>query len=44
MMGILAGRERSEQEFSALLTAGGFTLNQVIPTHSMLAIVEGIPA
>jgi O-methyltransferase domain/Dimerisation domain len=43
MMGVLTGRERTEEEFSDLLTAAGFTLNRVTPTHSMLAIVEGFP-
>ena len=44
MMSILTGRERTEEEFAALFTAAGFTLRQVIPTHSMLAIVEAVPA
>jgi DNA-binding transcriptional ArsR family regulator len=44
MMGILSGRERTEPELAELFTAAGFTLTRVIPTHSMLAIAEGIPA
>lgn len=43
MMGVLTGRERTEDEFSHLLAAAGFQLNRVIPTHSMLAIVEASP-
>ena len=43
MIGVLRGRERTEQEFADVFTAAGFTLSRVIPTHSMLAIVEGIP-
>lgn len=43
MLNILRGRERTESEFRALLTAAGFRLTQVIPTHSMLSIVEGVP-
>ncbi len=43
MMGVLTGRERTEEEFAALLTAAGFALSRVIPTYSMLAIVEGLP-
>jgi O-methyltransferase domain/Dimerisation domain len=43
MMGVLTGRERTEDEFSQLLIAAGFTLDRVIPTHSMLAIVEATP-
>ena len=43
MIGILPGRERTEQEFSVLLEEAGFTLNRIIPTYSMLAIVEALP-
>jgi len=43
MMGVLPGRERTEKELADIFTAAGFTLTRVIPTHSMLAIVEGIP-
>jgi hypothetical protein len=43
MMGVLTGRERTEEEFAALFTAAGFTLSRVIPTYSTLAIVEGLP-
>lgn len=42
-MGILTGRERTEAEFAALFAASGLRLTNVIPTHSMLAIGEGIP-
>lgn len=43
MMSILPGRERTEREFAQLFAAAGFHLTRVIPTHSMLAIVEGKP-
>lgn len=43
MMSILPGRERTEREFAELFAAAGFRLTRVIPTHSMLAIVEGTP-
>jgi hypothetical protein len=43
MLNILRGRERTESEFAKLLTAAGFRLNRVIPTPSMLSIVEGRP-
>lgn len=43
MMGVLPGRERTEREFAQLFSAAGFELTRVIPTHSMLAIVEGKP-
>jgi hypothetical protein len=44
MMGILAGRERTEAEFAELLAAAGFTIAGVIPTHSMLSIVDARPS
>lgn len=44
MMSILPGRERTEAEFRDLFAAAGLCLTRVIPTPSMLAIVEGIPA
>jgi hypothetical protein len=43
MIGVLPGRERTEEEFAELLAAAGFRVNQVIPTHSMLSIVEAVP-
>lgn len=43
MMGVLPGRERTEAEFATLFGAAGFQLVRVIPTHSMLAIIEGKP-
>jgi O-methyltransferase domain/Dimerisation domain len=44
MMGVLTGRERTEPELSEIFAAAGFALTRVIPTHSMLAIAEGVPA
>ena len=35
------GRERTEDEYSALLQAAGFTLTKTIPTESPLSIIEG---
>jgi O-methyltransferase domain/Dimerisation domain len=43
MIGVLPGRERTEEEFASLFACAGFRLQRVIPTHSMLAIVEAIP-
>jgi hypothetical protein len=43
MMGIVAGCERTEAEFADLFAASGFDLTAVVPTHSMLSIVEGVP-
>lgn len=44
MMSVSTGRERTEPEFRALYAAAGLELTRVIPTPSMLSIVEGAPA
>lgn len=44
MLSILPGRERTEREFQSLFAAAGLRLTRVIPTHSMLSIVEGVLA
>jgi hypothetical protein len=38
------GRERTEEEFRNLYRKAGFHLNRVIPTRSLLSIIEGVPA
>jgi hypothetical protein len=43
MMALLEGQERSEQEFCALYRRAGLQLTGVIPTPSVLSIVEGVP-
>lgn len=40
MLGILGGRERTEEEHRALLHDAGFTLDRVVPTPSPLAVLE----
>ena len=37
------GRERTAEEFRALLAKGGFTLTKVVPTESPLALIEARP-
>jgi hypothetical protein len=44
MMMILGGRERSEEEFKALLQQAGFKLENVTLTPGVLTIVEASPA
>jgi hypothetical protein len=39
-----SARERSREEFEALLSASGFTAVRVIPTQSVVSIVEAAPA
>jgi hypothetical protein len=40
MLGMLAGKERTEQEYRDLLDSAGFTLDRVVPAPSPLAILE----
>ena len=44
MMAFLQGRERTEPEWRALLSAAGFKLNRVIYTKSPLDLIEAVPA
>ncbi|HEX2278303.1 MAG TPA: methyltransferase [Candidatus Tectomicrobia bacterium] len=37
------GRERTEEEFRALLDSAGFALQRVIPTASPISIIEAVP-
>lgn len=37
------GRERTEDEYRALMAAAGFRLTSVTPTHTPLSIIEGAP-
>jgi hypothetical protein len=37
------GKERTEAEYQQLFAAAGFKLTRVIPTNSVVSIVEGIP-
>ncbi len=43
MMLILGGRERTEQEWNALLAASGFRMTHIIDTACPLSIIEGAP-
>jgi hypothetical protein len=44
MMLLVAGRERTEVEYSQLFTAAGLRMTRVIPTASDVSIVEGVRA
>jgi hypothetical protein len=44
MLVFLGGHDRTEAEYVALLEAAGFTVTQVIPTRSLMSIVEGTRA
>jgi hypothetical protein len=44
MLVLPGGRERTEDEFRALLEASGFRLSRVVPTApDNVSIVEGVP-
>jgi O-methyltransferase domain/IclR helix-turn-helix domain len=43
MLVYTGGRERTEPEYGALLTASGFNLRRVIPTASAVNIIEAVP-
>ena len=38
-----SGRERTEEEFRAVLGGAGFTLTRVIPFHPTFSLVEARP-
>jgi hypothetical protein len=42
MLLMAGGRERTEQEYRLLLRSSGFELTRVIPTPSMLSIIEAV--
>ena len=44
MLLVPGGQERSEKEYVELLGKAGFQLRRVVPTTSVVSIVEGVPA
>jgi len=44
MLVIPGGQERTEAQYDALLTKAGFRLTRVVPTTSVVSIVEAVPA
>ncbi|MFJ5677471.1 methyltransferase [Streptomyces sp. NPDC093097] len=44
LMGVLPGRERTEADFAALFEAAGLRLSRVLPTPTVLSMVEAVPA
>jgi hypothetical protein len=43
MLSMTTGRERNESEYRALLAAGGFRLDRIVPTQSPLSIIVAKP-
>jgi hypothetical protein len=44
MLVVLPGRERTAVEFRSLFEDAGLALTRIVPTPTMLSIVEGVPA
>ncbi|MFF7982494.1 methyltransferase [Streptomyces sp. NPDC007901] len=44
LMAALVGRERTEPEFAGLFEAAGLKLSRVVPTSTVLSVVEGVAA
>ncbi len=43
MMVMVGGQERSEAQYAKLLNSAGFQIKRVIPTRSVMSIVEAVP-
>ena len=43
MMVIVGGQERSAAQYAKLLDASGFHLTRVIPTRSVMSVIEALP-
>jgi hypothetical protein len=43
MMALTGGRERTHEEFAALLAGAGFRLLSVTPTATGLSVIEAVP-
>ena len=44
MLVVPGGQERTEAEYATLLDKAGFRLNRVVPTESVVSVVEAVPA
>jgi hypothetical protein len=44
MLVIPGGQERTEEEYASLLAKAGFRLKRVVPTESVVSVVEAVPA
>ncbi len=43
MMTVTGGRERTREEFAALLAGAGFRLDAVARTGTPICVIEGVP-
>jgi hypothetical protein len=44
MLALPGGRERTEEEFRHLLDKSGWRLTRIVPTRSLLCVVEAMPS
>jgi hypothetical protein len=44
MLTVTGGEERTASQYSALLDEAGFRMTRVVPTASLVSIVEAVPA
>ena len=44
MLVLLGGRERTGTEYRALLAGAGFTLTRVVPTETVVSVLEAVPS
>ncbi len=44
MLLVAGGRERTAEEYHALLAGAGFTVTRIVPTRSPASIIEAVPA
>jgi len=44
MLVVTGGRERTEAEYRELFDAAGFRLTRVLPTPSLMSVVEAVAA
>lgn len=44
MLFITGGRERTRQQYGALLAAAGFRLDRIVPTAGPVSVIVGVPA
>ena len=44
MLVVPGGQERTEAEYASLLGKAGFRLTRVVPTESVVSVVEAVPA
>ena len=44
MLLVAGGRERTAEEYRALLAGAGFAVRRIVPTRSPASVIDAIPA